>query len=144
VLLVSFEGVKTKIDAYPVFAPDKQSDSSPIAVITRHTNLGESRVPNKLQLNFVAIGNSLLNMVSRGAFPIPEAGTDSKRGAPRANDGLVRLDQSEVMHRALLAAGKSSELVVLDGEDHGLSYGPTRLRTLEATMDFLLRHNPPD
>ena len=45
-------------------------------------------------MNFVAIGNSLLNMVSRGAFPIPEAGTDSKRGAPRANDGLVRLDQS--------------------------------------------------
>ena len=92
--MFSFEGVKTKIDAYPVFAPDKQGDSSPIAVITRHTNLGESRVPNKLQLNFVAIGNSLLNMVSRGAFPIPEAGTDSKRGAPRANDGLVRLDQS--------------------------------------------------
>lgn len=60
------------------------------------------------------------------------------------DDTVVRLDQSEVMHRALLAAGKSSELVVLDGEDHGLSYGPTRLRTLEATMDFLLKHNPPD
>lgn len=90
----SFEGVRTKIDAYPVFAPGKQSDSSPIAVITRHTNLGESRVPNKLQLNFVAIGNLLLHMVSRGAFPIPEAGSESKRGAPRANDGLVRLDQS--------------------------------------------------
>ncbi len=90
----NFEGVRTKIDAYPVFAPGKQSDSLPIAVITRHTNLGESRVPNKLQLNFVAIGNALLQMVSRGAFPIPEAGSESKRGAPRANDGLVRLDQS--------------------------------------------------
>ncbi|MEY5146781.1 MAG: hypothetical protein RL224_1095 [Actinomycetota bacterium] len=90
----NYEGVRTKIDAYPVFAPGKQTDSAPIAVITRHTNLGESRVPNKLQLNFVAIGNSLLQMVSRGAFPIAEAGSDSKRGAPRANDGLVRLDQS--------------------------------------------------
>lgn len=90
----TFEGVRTKIDAYPVFAPGKESDSAPIAVITRHTNLGESRVPNKLQLNFVAIGNALLQMVSRGAFPIPEAGSESKRGAPRANDGLVRLDQS--------------------------------------------------
>ena len=89
-----FEGVRTKIDAYPVFAPDKQADSKPIAVITRHTNLGESRVPNKLQLNFVAIGTNLLQMVSRGAFPIPEAGSETKRGAPRANDGLVRLDQS--------------------------------------------------
>lgn len=90
----NFEGVKTKIDAYPVFAPDKKSDSKPIAVITRHTNLGESRVPNKLQLNFVALGNNLLHMVSQGSFPIPEAGSDSRRGAPRANDGLVRMDQS--------------------------------------------------
>jgi len=90
----NFEGVKTKIDAYPVFAPGKGLDSKPIAVITRHTNLGESRVPNKLQLNFVALGNNLLQMVSQGSFPIPEAGSDSRRGAPRANDGLVRLDQS--------------------------------------------------
>ena len=90
----NFEGVRTKIDAYPVFAPDKNPDSKPIAVITRHTNLGESRVPNKLKLNFVALGNNLLQMVSQGSFPIPEAGSDSRRGAPRANDGLVRLDQS--------------------------------------------------
>jgi dipeptidyl aminopeptidase/acylaminoacyl peptidase len=60
------------------------------------------------------------------------------------DDTVVPLAQSQIMHRALTAAGKSSELLVLDGEDHWLSYGPTRLRTLEATVDFLLKHNPPD
>lgn len=60
------------------------------------------------------------------------------------DDTVVPLAQSEIMHRALAAAGKESELVVLQGEDHWLSYGPTRLRTLEATVGFLLKHNPPD
>jgi len=60
------------------------------------------------------------------------------------DDTVVPLAQSQIMHRALTAAGKSSELIVLDGEDHWLSYGPTRLQTLEATVAFLLKHNPPD
>jgi two-component sensor histidine kinase len=33
-------------------------------------------------------------MVARGEFPIPEAGTAAKRGAPRPNDGFIRLDQA--------------------------------------------------
>lgn len=86
------EGSASRISAYPVFSPDKTADSSPIAVITRHTNLGESRMPNKLQLNFVAIGDELLNMIAEGCFPTVEAGTAPKRGAPRAQDGLIRLD----------------------------------------------------
>jgi dipeptidyl aminopeptidase/acylaminoacyl peptidase len=57
---------------------------------------------------------------------------------------VVPLNQSEIMHRALRAAGKDSRLVVLDGEDHWLSFGPTRRRMLEETVAFLLEHNPPD
>ena len=60
------------------------------------------------------------------------------------DDTVVPLAQSEIMHRALLAAGKSSKLVVLDGEDHWLSFAPTRLRLLEETVAFLIEHNPPD
>jgi two-component sensor histidine kinase len=33
-------------------------------------------------------------MVAAGAFPIPEAGTAQRRGAPRANDGFIRLDEA--------------------------------------------------
>lgn len=91
-VLTSHEGSNSRVSAYPVFsAPDAKT---PIAVITRHANYGESRVPNKLQLNFVAWAEELLQMVNEGSFPIKEAGTASRRGAPRVTDGLVRLDKS--------------------------------------------------
>lgn len=89
-----YSGTASRLSAYPVFEPKKTSKSKPVAVITRHTNLGESRYPNKLQLNFVACAEQLLEMVSAGEFPIPDAGTDSRRGAPRVTDGLIRLDKS--------------------------------------------------
>lgn len=60
------------------------------------------------------------------------------------DDTVVPLNQSEIMHRALRAAGKDSRLIVLEGEDHWLSFGPTRRRMLEETVEFLLEHNPPD
>jgi dipeptidyl aminopeptidase/acylaminoacyl peptidase len=60
------------------------------------------------------------------------------------DDTVVPLKQSEIMHRALRLAGKDTRLVVLDGEDHWLSFGPTRRRMLEEAVDFLLAHNPPD
>lgn len=60
------------------------------------------------------------------------------------DDTVVPLAQSEIMNRALRTAGKDVEFVTLDGEDHWLSYAPTRLRTLQATIDFLLKNNPPD
>lgn len=60
------------------------------------------------------------------------------------DDTVVPLAQSEIMNRNLRQAGKDVELLILDGEDHWLSYGPTRLRTLEATVDFLVEHNPPN
>ena len=89
--LERFEGNASRVSAYPVFTPDKSKDSVPIAIITRHTNLGESRMPNKLKLNFVAVGEELLKMISEGCYPTAEAGSAPKRGAPRANDGLIRL-----------------------------------------------------
>jgi len=92
--LSEYAGTASRISAYPVFEPKKNSKSRPVAVITRHTNLGDSRYPNKLQLNFVACAEQLLQMVSAGEFPIADAGTDSRRGAPRVTDGLIRLDKS--------------------------------------------------
>jgi len=92
--LTEFSGNASRISAYPVFEPEKTEASSPIAVITRHTNLGESRYPNKLQLNFVACAEQLLEMVSAGKFPIRESGSATRRGAPRVTDGLIRLDKS--------------------------------------------------
>ncbi len=117
--LSEFSGNATRISAYPVFAPGGDKSSAPIAIITRHTNLGESRYPNKLQLNFVATAEQLLAMVSQGEFPIREAGTASKRGAPRVTDGLIRLDKSG---RVLFASPNALSMfnrAGMDGELEG-------------------------
>lgn len=59
-------------------------------------------------------------------------------------DTVVKIEQSRRMERALKAAGKPVELVVLEGEDHGLSGETTRIAMLQASVAFVLRHNPPD
>ena len=48
------------------------------------------------------------------------------------------------MDRALRRAGKQVEFIKLDGEDHWLSTGETRIATLRAMDEFVRRHAPPD
>ena len=88
-------GLPTRFSAIPVqkeLSLATEDNSGPIAVITRHTNLSESRTPNKIQLNYVSCGNELLSMITEGTFPDYSSPTGRRRGAPRANDGLLRLD----------------------------------------------------
>lgn len=59
------------------------------------------------------------------------------------DDTVVPVSQSRVMYQALRAAGRPSEYVELEGEDHWLTSGGTRQRTLEAIMTFVEKHNPP-
>ena len=59
------------------------------------------------------------------------------------DDTVVPYQQSVIMRDAMRRAGKPVELVTLDGEDHSMSYAPTRRRMLEATIAFLEQHNPP-
>jgi two-component system, sensor histidine kinase PdtaS len=117
--LERFEGNASRVSAYPVFTPDKSKDSVPIAIITRHTNLGESRMPNKLKLNFVAVGEELLKMISEGCYPTAEAGSAPKRGAPRANDGLIRLDAAGRVLFASPSALSVFNAAGVDGELEG-------------------------
>lgn len=60
------------------------------------------------------------------------------------DDTVVPFEQSAKMADALKDAGKPYELVQLDGEDHWLSLGPTRMAMLEAAVGFVQRHNPAD
>lgn len=60
------------------------------------------------------------------------------------DDTVVPYEQSTLFARALQEAGKPVELTTLNGEDHFLSDGATRLQMLEASIAFLLKHNPPD
>ena len=60
------------------------------------------------------------------------------------DDTVVPIRQSERMDRALRRAGKQVEFIKLDGEDHWLSTGETRIATLRAMDEFVRRHAPPD
>lgn len=60
------------------------------------------------------------------------------------DDTVVPFEQSEVMYDALRGAKKDVQLVTLKGEDHWLSRSETRLQMLEASVEFLRAHNPPD
>jgi two-component system, sensor histidine kinase PdtaS len=89
----STAGLPTKLSAIPVRRGSNSNEvAAPIALITRHTNIADSRTPNKLHINYVNCGNELLGMVSEGSFPDFSTPTGPRRGAPRANDGLLRLD----------------------------------------------------
>ena len=63
-----------------------------VAVITRHTNLSMMRTPSRLELTYLATADALSRMIAAGEFPNSSAPTGRRRGAPRAGDGVVRLD----------------------------------------------------
>lgn len=58
------------------------------------------------------------------------------------DDTVAPIEQSRVMADALRRAGKTVQLIELDGEDHWLSQADTRRQMLTATVDFLQTHNP--
>lgn len=60
------------------------------------------------------------------------------------DDIVVPYKQSLVMADALKDAGKPYQMVTLEGEDHWLSLGATRLKMLQETVSFVEKHNPPD
>lgn len=92
----SFEGIPNRFSAYPVrrrvSLAHEAVKPEPIAVLTRHTNLADTKIPNKVQLNYIDAGKDLLAMISQGAFPDMGSRTGPKRGAPRASTGMIRLD----------------------------------------------------
>ena len=94
-----YEGVPTRVAAIPVrrLGKNQEAHATPIAVITRHANLGETKEPTRQQLSFRHAGEDLLTMMTLGNYPDLGNHTASKRGAPRANDGFIRIDVDGVV-----------------------------------------------
>jgi two-component sensor histidine kinase len=111
-----YESMPTRLAAIPVLIRDSPE---PIAVITRHMNLSESRTPTKLQLNYLACAEDLLQMVASGDYPTTEGPTAPKRGAPRANDGLITLDKAGRVVFASPNAFGAFQRVGVNGELEG-------------------------
>jgi two-component sensor histidine kinase len=91
-----YEETPTRVRAVPVLRRLSPSGAAiseaPVAVVTRHTNLSEARTPGRQELTFNECANDLFVMIASGDFPDLGAPTGPRRGAPRASDGLIRLD----------------------------------------------------
>ncbi|WP_434812358.1 sensor histidine kinase [Microbacterium sp. bgisy189] len=89
-----FEETPTRVRAVPIVRQRSNGDApaTPIGVLTRHTNLGEARTPSRQQITFNACADDLFGMIASADFPDLAAPTSPRRGAPRASDGLIRLD----------------------------------------------------
>jgi two-component sensor histidine kinase/PAS domain-containing protein len=69
-----------------------------IAALTRHSNIGVSRNPSRLESNYLQLADELVGMIARGEFPSPEAPSSLARHSPRVGDGVVRLNtQGQVL-----------------------------------------------
>jgi two-component sensor histidine kinase len=132
-------GLPTRFSAIPVQkeSADTQDTSGPIAVITRHTNLSESRTPNKIQLNYVSCGKELLQMITEGTFPDYSSPTGRRRGAPRANDGLLRLDVDGNVSFASPNGLSAFSRLGIEGEIEGKSLAEvaTKIVKAQSTVD---------
>lgn len=89
-----FEETPTRVRAVPIVRERGTEGQAPtvIGVLTRHTNLGEARTPSRQQITFNDCADDLFGMVASADFPDLTAPTSPRRGAPRASDGLIRLD----------------------------------------------------
>ncbi|UXW84812.1 PAS domain-containing sensor histidine kinase [Microbacterium azadirachtae] len=96
-----FEETPTRVRAVPIVRARRNGGDSersrPIGVLTRHTNLGEARTPSRQQITFNEAADDLFSMISVGEFPDLSAPTSPRRGAPRASDGLIRIDVDGVV-----------------------------------------------
>ncbi|WP_404431908.1 PAS domain-containing sensor histidine kinase [Microbacterium lacus] len=87
-----FEETPTRVRAVPIMRARQGETAVAIGVLTRHTNLGETRTPSRQQITFNDCADDLFGMIASGEFPDLSAPTSPRRGAPRASDGLIRLD----------------------------------------------------
>jgi two-component sensor histidine kinase len=119
-----YEETPTRVRAVPVLRRISPSGAAvsnlPIAVLTRHSNLGEARTPSRQELTFNQCANDLFTMIASGDFPDMAAPSGPRRGAPRASDGLVRLDPDGIVMfaspNALSAFTRMGSADELEGE----------------------------
>jgi two-component sensor histidine kinase len=134
-----FEETPTRVRAVPVISVPARNGAPArvVGVLSRHTNLGEARTPSRQQITFNDCADDLFGMVAWGEFPDLSAPTGPRRGAPRASDGLIRLDVDGITTfaspNALSAWGRLGFDDELEGES--LSEVTTRILPAQEQID---------
>lgn len=94
-----YDEMPMELKALPVLRRDRETGqlTAPFAVITLHANLTDSRTASRLESAFKTSAQDLFEMIEHGRFPDASAAAGPRRGAPRAVDGLIRLDEAGVI-----------------------------------------------
>ncbi|MGI6879377.1 sensor histidine kinase [Microbacterium sp. gxy059] len=126
-----FEETPTRVKAVPIVR--RAADGARvIGVLTRHTNLGDVRAPSRQQLTFDECAEAIFGMIATGDFPDSSAPTGPRRGAPRAADGLIRLDVDGVVTFASPNGLSAFNRIGFDEELEGESLGDVANAVLPA------------
>lgn len=123
-----FDEIPAQLTTTPVFSKRRQGggyvrSTAPIAIISRHTNLARTRQLTRQEATFRECADDLFAMISHGEFPDPEAPEFSRRGAPRAADGLIRLNVDGVVTFASPNALSAMNKLGFGGELEGEVFG---------------------
>lgn len=129
-----FEETPTRVRAVPIVRQLTQNGQErvTVGVLTRHTNLGETRTPSRQQITFNDCADDLFGMISTAEFPDLTAPTAPRRGAPRASDGLIRLDVDGITTFASPNALSAFNRMGFDDELEGESLVEVTARILPA------------
>lgn len=94
-----FDEMPMELRALPVARRDAETGavSTPFAVITLHANTQVSRTASREERAFRASADELFKMIEQGRFPDTANKAGPRRGAPRASDGVIRLDGNGVI-----------------------------------------------
>ncbi|MGX1695959.1 sensor histidine kinase [Microbacterium keratanolyticum] len=130
-----FEETPTRVRAVPIVRERTKDGEVPavIGVLTRHTNLNDARTPSRQQITFNECADDLCRMIATGEFPDLSAPTSPRRGAPRASDGLIRLDVDGMVTFASPNALSAFNRMGFDDELEGESLVEVTTRILPST-----------
>ena len=103
--------------------PVRRADH-PVAVLSRDAYASVGRSPSTLEVTYLASAGELLQMVSEGTFPYPGDPSDPET-APRAGDGLLRLDGTGHVVYASPNALSASRRLGVSGDLLGVHLGAT-------------------
>jgi two-component sensor histidine kinase len=131
-----FEETPTRVRAVPIVRTRNGDSALTIGVLTRHTNLGETRTPSRQQITFNDCADDLFGMIASGDFPDLSAPTAPRRGAPRASDGLIRLDVDGITTFASPNALSAFNRMGFDDELEGESLSEVTTRILPDKRQF--------
>ncbi|UOQ56489.1 sensor histidine kinase [Leucobacter allii] len=88
-----YEENPMRLSAYSISRQDAQGGvHGPFAVATVHTSVADTQKASRIGAAFREVAEDLFAMIQNGLFPHPGNSRGGEQGAPRASDGLVRVN----------------------------------------------------